>query len=239
MITSVVLTDKHKINLDRYNKFMLGENKISIKDVPFVRYRFDKYNEEDIQYIKDMKKIFIYSSHMIEILLGEDTTDVINAIDNNLPYTIRFVYIPIDDGDISNGIKDSKLEQLNNISELFIDRLMIKDIGSKLDAITANRIKKQFADVINTDAGDIGVCSSPLSFTGDNACLTALRARELSAEYAEHDEVALPTANHECMNTCGCIRYAVISEDTPIMEGGQKESSVKSSKRSVRGIPKW
>lgn len=213
MVTSIVLTGTHTIGTDTYGKFMVQDTKVSIKEVPFVRYRFTEYNDKELEYIKSMKNKFKYSSHMVEITLGEDTRDIIERLEQ-ISNLIKFVYIPVDDTDVLEGLREEKFDLLANISDKSFDRLMLKDKSSTLDVVAATRIKKELLSVIKLgNIDDIGVCSSPLSFDGKNACLTALKARELSAEYAETDEVALPSANHECMNCCGCIRYYVFNGD--------------------------
>ena len=47
-------------------------------------------------------------------------------------------------------------------------------------------------------------------------------------KYSAVADVALPTANHQCMNCCGCIRYIVIDSDTvaPI-ETASKQKATK------------
>lgn len=265
MITSIVLTDTHNVGLDSHGKFVIGikdavdENKtkdvkVSIKDVPFVRYRFNSYSNEEIEYIKSMKEKFKYSSHMAEITIGEDTSDVIRKLDE-IDNIIKFVYVPVNDEHVLNGLDEKTLELIGRASEEFYDRIMLKDCSTTLHSVAASRIKKQIIEVDEVDINDtdeIGICSSPLSFDGKNACLTAVKARELSAEYAENDEVALPSANHECMSCCGCIRYFVIDKDIEVKEvskgkGGtsKKKSSTEgksksnSKKSKVKGFCKW
>ena len=41
MITSIVLTGEYSIGIDKNDRFQVGDKKISLKEVPFVRYRFD------------------------------------------------------------------------------------------------------------------------------------------------------------------------------------------------------
>ena len=245
MNTSIVLTDKHSIGVDSNGKFMVKDAKVSIKEVPFVRYRFSEYNDDDLRYIETMKRKFNYSSHMVEITLGENTKAVIDKI-SQIENIIKFVYVPIDDEDVLNGLGEEKLALLENIADEFFDRLMLKDKSNNLDAIGSIRLKKQLGEIFDMDYSDIGVCSSPLSFDGKNACLTAVKARELSAEYAENDEVALPSANHECMNTCGCIRYHVFENSVaePSTKKGKdapkEENKTKKTKETKqKGFAKW
>ena len=241
MITSIVLTGKHVIELDAYNKFKHGKNRTSIKEVPFIRYRFDRYGQDEIEYIRDMKEKWIYSSHLVEIHLDEDTEQVIEDLDK-VDNLIKYVYMEIDDSDIDNGLSDEKIRRLESIAYQYIDRFMLKDKSTKLDIMRANELKSEIASILDIDEWDVGICQSPLSFGDGNACLTALKARELSAEYAENDEAALPTANHQSMKTCGCIRYITIDSDIKIE---RKKSTANKGKKKAkrraksRGIPMW
>lgn len=246
MNTSIVLTDTHTIGVDSYGKFMVQDIKVSIKEVPFVRYRFLEYNEKDMEYIKMMKKKFNYSSHMAEININEDTADIIKRLES-IDNLIKFVYVAVDDNEVDEGFSEEKLELVEKLEDSFYDRLMLKDESNSLHAVAATRLKKQLSDIVtDIELADIGVCSSPLSFDGKNACLTAVKARELSAEYAENDEVALPSANHECMSCCGCIRYHVFTGNVaaPISKSGNSSGEPKTKSKSTtpskpKGIIKW
>lgn len=212
MIISIALSDKHKIGLDNHDRFLVDDTKVSIKEVPFVRYKFKQYGDAEIAYIKQMKNIFKHSAHMVEIELSGDTSYVLHKIEENIDNIIRFIYVPINDSHVTDGLDEQTEELLEAIEDCDYDRIMIKDESQTLYSLAASRLKKQIADATDFSVKEIGICNSPLSFHGD-ACLTAVKARELSAEYAENDEVALPSANHENMNTCGCIRYHLFTSD--------------------------
>ncbi len=231
MIISIALTDKHNIGLDSYDRFLVGEEKVSIKEVPFVRYRFENYGEAEIDYIKRMKDIFKHSSHMVEITLDGNTAELLDKLEDDIESIIRFVYVPIDDTTVTNGFTAETEELLDSIADSDFDRIMIKDNSKTLYSVIAERLKKEISEITDHPIRDVGICQSPLSFHG-NACLTAVKARELSAEYAENDEVALPSANHENMNTCGCIRYHLFTSDVaaPISARQAKNGDKKDSK---------
>lgn len=212
MITSIALKDTYNIGIDASGKFLLGETAVSIKDVPFVRYRFRSFGGEQLDYIEKLMTKFKYSSHMLELELAKDTAEVLNNIENRMENVIRYVYVSVEDRHVLEGFDAETLEMLEGIDDSDYDRLMLKDNSDTLHGEAAARLKKEIVEVLGIDIREIGVCSSPLSFSGE-ACLTAVKARELSAEYAENDEVALPSANHECMNCCGCIRYSVVDAD--------------------------
>lgn len=247
MISSICLTGRYNIVPDGHGKFTVNDNKLSLKEVPFVRYRFDRYNEKDIEYINKMKELFKYSSHLVELTINENIDKELELVDG-IENIIKYLYIPVDNEDVLNGISDSKLELIEKATDVYIDRVMLKDNSTNLDVVASIRLKKDmsayFDDIANYN--DIGVCQSPLSFDGNNACLTAVRARELSAEYAENDMIALPSSNHECMNTCGCIRYIKIENDivsSKTTSKQPKKDTIKDKKPSVKkktkGILKW
>ena len=137
-------------------------------------------------------------------------------------------------------------------SGVVIDRIMLKDNTITMDTLASIRMKKNVYELFGEqleggkDYKDIGICQSPLSFSDGNACLTAIRARELSAKYSNDEELALPSANHECMNTCGCIRYMVIDKDIKndnikVVPKEKKTSNNtnKPSKKKVKGMVMW
>lgn len=246
MVTSIVLTGTHKVGIDTHGKFMVDKVKVSIKDVPFVRYRFNEFNSNEYEYIEEMKKKFSYSAHMAEINLNKDTKEVINTI-REMKNIVTYVYMDIEDTDVLEGISEEKLNLLIQLNGVEFDRLMLRDKSTTLDMVAATRIRKQLGSLFGVDTNDIGICSSPLSFDGTSACLTAVKARELSAKYCETTEAALPSSNHECMNCCGCIRYYVFDGDVamPVSSktGGSKNTKKDATntvkKAPAKSITKW
>lgn len=212
MVTSIVLTGEHKIELDKHERFIVDGAKINIKEVPFVRYRFNEYTDTSISYIQKMQRLFKYSAHLAEVTAAEGAREIIDNLYNNIPKLIIYLYVEITDKEVKNGLDESQLTLISNCYNDSIVRVMLKDKSSSLYVIPANRIKKQLGVALGINPMEIGICSSPLSFNGE-ACLTAVRARQLAAIYSDNDEAALPSANHECMNSCGCIKYVVISSN--------------------------
>ena len=235
MVTSIVLTGRHTLNINSFNKLKAGDNIISIeKDIPFVRYRFGVYNDEDFQYIISTMDKLKYSTHLIEINLDTNTVTNLEWIKNNIANIARFIYIDVTDEDVaSGGLTTDTLNLLMGIVQYNVDRVMLKDKSTKLDIVTAKKIIDALSKQTGIKRDNFGVCSSPLSF-GGMCCLTAVRAREIMAVYSLIADVALPTANHQCMNRCGCIRYIVIDSDTDIISeskaNAKKESKSKQSK---------
>lgn len=235
MVTSIVLTGRHTLNINSFNKLKAGDNIISIeKDIPFVRYRFGVYTDADFQYIISTMDKLKYSTHLIELNLDTNTVTNLEWIKNNIANIARFIYIDVTDEDVARGgLTTDTLNLLMGIVQYNVDRVMLKDKSTKLDIVTAKKIIDALSKQTGIKRDNFGICSSPLSF-GDMCCLTAVRAREIMAVYSLIADVALPTANHQCMNRCGCIRYIVIDSDTDIISeskaNAKKESKSKQSK---------
>lgn len=230
MVTSLVFTGHHNIGIEN-EKFMLNGDKNSIKDVPFVRYRFETYNQGDVEFIKHQQVKFKYSTHLSEIPLTEQTAQQIELITSQVESIAIFVYVPITDVEVENGLSADIISNLNSIKSSIYDRIMLKDKSNSMYLVSANNLKKQIAQILMLKESDIGICGSPLSF-GTEPCLTAIKARELISMYSLSDECAIPSANHQCMNTCGCIRYFVVSSDIPAPVSKKKSSASHSSKGS-------
>lgn len=215
MISSIVVTKCCKIGMNTKQKIKVDNTLFSIeKDIPFIRYRLGKYGEAEVEYIKRMMEQFKYSTHLVELEITENLPDEIRLLEGiNLA---KYLYTDITNDDVLEGnLKPAIREILHKIDLNTIDRLMFKDKSSILDLVNTRKIgkilKDEFRHTLFSES-NIGVCSSPLSF-GELACLTAVKARELMSRYSDIADVALPSANHQCMNCCGCIRYMIIDKD--------------------------
>jgi len=229
MITSLVLTGKHNIGMNSQKKIMVGDNILSIeKEIPFIRYRFDTYDQSAFDYIDETIKKFAMSTHLIEINLDANAASVLNYVNTKFNMA-KYIYIDITDADVEKGeLSAEVLNQIAFVKDLGVDRYMFRDKSKTLDLVHVKAFIKQIKAMYNIESSLFGVCSSPLSF-GDMACLTAVKARELMSIYSTVADVALPSANHQCMNCCGCIRYIVVDNDTQApAKGGTKKTKVKS-----------
>ena len=243
MVTSIVLTGKYNIGISSSNKILTPDGiTINLKDIPFVRYRFDSYGPEEIAFIQENKKKFP-CVHIVEVMLDGNTKNVLDTISDMDEMIGKIVYVPVYNEDVSTGISQNMLELVQSIKDCDFDRLMIKDKSDTLYALTINRIKKQIASVSGFKENDIGVCGGPGCFANGQACLTAVRAREMLAQYSERDDIVVPSSNHEgkmdsaddlesCTNHCGCIRYHVYTSnmDAPISESKGKKGKANKSK---------
>ena len=230
MISSLVVTGTYNIGRNSSNKICVEDNIMSIdKDIPFVRYRFSEYNDNSFEYIKKSIEIFNRSTHLAEVNLDNNTVAIINKLrENNMAV---FVFVDITDADIANGAFNPYVvgaAEALKTSGVHVDRFMIRDKTTSLDTVTAEKFIKQLMNMTGMQKKDFGICSSPLSF-GNYACLTAVKARELMSQYSTPADVALPSANHQNMNTCGCIRYFVINNDLMAPSDGKAKRAAKKS----------
>lgn len=241
MIQSLKLRNMYEINVNANGKFVYDEVKMDIKDVPFIRFRLDKYTAEAIGYIKGLNEIFKYSTMLIELDANSLSEDDVNAVKDLDDTCAIFLYIDIHEENlkkltVSENIEETCIEHA--IETLNVDRVCLVDKTDTLNAVIAADLIESVAEELFTDAESISICSSPLSCTG-MACLTAVKARELMAEYSTVDDVPLPTANHE-KSCCGCIQYLEIEHNTDrVIEkstGGKREP--KEKKESSEKKPK-
>ena len=219
MIASIVVTGTHNIGMSSSKKINAGDTVLSAeKEIPFVRYRFNKYTDTEYTYIKSMMQKFNLSTHLAEVNLSSETPSIIERLHNEIGNIAKYVYIDITDEIVEQKSIGAELENqfvaiAPYVRTQVVDRVMLRDKSRTLDTITVKALMKRLSTLAGVKDTSFGVCSSPLSFS-DWACLTAVKARELMSKYSTIADVALPSANHQCMNCCGCIRYFVIDSDT-------------------------
>lgn len=224
-------------------KIKIDNNVLSVeKDIPFIRYRFNQYTDAEYNYIVSSMKQFCFSTHLAEIMLSDNTASTIKYLAENIKNIAKYVYVDVTDDEVINGhLSTDKMSMLDSIIGLKVDRIMLKDKSTKLDTITAKKIIKELSNRLSLSENTFGVCSSPLSFS-EWACLTAVKARELMSIYSTIADVALPSANHQCMNCCGCIRYMTVSTDTEAPSDGKvrvaKEKTGTETKATKANKPK-
>lgn len=238
MITSLMLKEKFDIEVDSNGNFYYREElgakgtKLKISDIPFVRYRFKTFNDEELAYIDKMKSIFINSIHLVEIKLNDRITEEFNRVRDRFDNVAIYVYMEINNENV--GIEEFNENQLNQLNKLkavtdTLDRFILKDKSDTLYTVAANKLKSTASKLLNIEENMIGICSSPVSFVDNNKCLSALQARELASLYAENDTFALPTSNHECMNCGGCIRYKIVNNNLELPKKSKEKNSKGSS----------
>ena len=214
MITSIVVTGEYNIGMNSNKKICIDGNTLSVeKDIPFIRYRLDNYTESTLSYIEKTMAQFSLSTHLAEIKLDSNSFNVLTMLSNKFSNLAKYIYVDITEEEVLNKLlSEDKVLLLSQLTSFKIDRLMLKDKSTSLDTVTARAIIKQLSSRLGYQENNIGVCSSPLSFS-ELACLTAVKARELMSIYSSVADVALPSANHQCMNCCGCIRYMTVNSD--------------------------
>ena len=79
MVTSLVLTGTYNIGISNDKIKTPDGVTINLKDVPFIRYRFSKYGDTEIDFIKQNMQKF-NCLHIAEITVDEDTIDTIEAV---------------------------------------------------------------------------------------------------------------------------------------------------------------
>lgn len=235
MITSIVVTGTHKIGMNSNKKIKVDDQILSVeKDIPFIRYRFNQYTETEYEYIVNSMKQFCFSTHLAEVLLSENTAATISYLAGTIKNIAKYVYVDITDDEVVAGqISADKVALLDTLRGLDIDRIMLRDKTTKLDTITAKRFIKELSKRLGFAENTFGVCSSPLSFS-EWACLTAVKARELMSIYSTIADVALPSANHQCMNCCGCIRYMTVSADTEVPADGKVKAAKEKTEKATK-----
>ncbi len=234
MISNLVLTGTYNIGITN-EKMMLNGNKNDIKDIPFIRYRFEDYADDKLDYIKSMQSKFKYSAHLAEVYVKEGFIEEVKNLKEKLNNIIVFLYIPITNEDVTaDGISENTENLLYDLvdANLDVDRVMLKDLSSSLFTVVANKMKKRITEILGCQISDVGICCSPLSVFDGNACLTAMKARELSAIYNDNP-VAVPSEKHECKNDhgCCCIRHFIVNSDiaAPVIKVGNTGGSEKKS----------
>jgi len=217
----------HSIGITN-NKIEVGENLLDIKkEIPFLRYALGEITDDKLSYIKSMQEKFSASTHLIEITAEENPNiaETVNKVRTTLDRIAVYAYFNITDDNVASGsLAFTMVEAIKSLKATNVDRIMFKDKTTTLDTVTSQNLIKQAAKESGFAVSMFGICSSPLSF-GESACLTAIKARELMSKYSSIADVALPSANHQCMNCCGCIRYIEVTEDIAAPPEKEKKQS--------------
>lgn len=227
MVTSIVLTGMYDIGISANNKIKTPDGTvIDLKDVPFVRYRFEKYGEEELKFIANNKKKF-KCVHLVEIDIAEDTPAVIDKLNEISKNIAVMLYVDVTDQVVvDKTFSDEMIEWMENAADCTFERINLRDKSTSMFNSDLDILKKETAQIMGVRPKEVGVCGGPLCFMDGNACITAVKAREILANYSDTDDVVVPSANHEakiganesemnfCLNKCGCIRYHVFNCDT-------------------------
>lgn len=239
MIVSLVFENTYKLRINANRMIKVDDHNLNVdKDIPIVRYRFAEYTDKEVEYITAMMSELGRATHLAEIVLNEHTVENIEK----LPTMAKFVYSEITEEEVQNAsLSSEKLELFRGLKAISgkIDRIMLKDKSKTLDTVTYSKISGAIVRILGISPDSVGICSSPLSFD-ENCCLSAVRAREIMTKYSSVADVALPSANHQCMNCCGCIRYLVVPSDTEMVSVGskKKKGTTEKSTEDTKDKPK-
>jgi hypothetical protein len=235
MVVSLEFKSRHSVGVNTNEKYKLikgdKETVESIKNIPMVIYNgfFDR------EFIIENIDKFKYSCHVL-MLDYDDINDDIILEANKIGVGV-IVRVPV----LQEGEEIKLCVMYKSLDWSRVDRVVVLDKTSTMQITHLNDIKNELSKVTGHSKNDIGVCGSPFSF-GESACLCAVWARRIMAKYISNTEVALPSANHEDMEECGCIRKIVITSDidAPVVKSASSNGGSASNKESkpkvVRGV---
>lgn len=247
MITSLKLKGKHNVGMNTSGCINVDDTKVALKEIPFVRYDFEQYGVEECEYIKKSMEKFNLSTHLIQYKayngrLPEDLQATMEIKDK----VAKYLYFTLNQEEMQMGkVSDSQVGVAMMVKQsVAFDRYMIIDNTRDMSLVVAKQIIKSLAKQLGVRETSIGICNSPLCMNDNLACLTAVTAREIAAIYSTNDIVATPSANHQCMNCCGCMRFYEITSDieapadTKTKSSGDKKEKTDKEPRQASSTPK-
>lgn len=226
MTSSIVLTERIKVEFDKkgkfnYTDFDLNETYTFERgEIPFVRYRFIKYGMAEIAYIKESLKKFNHSAHLAEVCLSETSVKEIELL-SSLEEVAIYIYIDLHkDNILAKNLDETTKKLLEPIKKRCLDkveRVMLKDKDNMLHMLVTRPIIKNISVYLGLNENKIGFCSCAFSIDG-LCCLTAERARDIAARYSNNNNFAIATnavegKNMEYQHGCCCIKHIIISHD--------------------------
>lgn len=267
--SKVVPNSKGKLTLKTGQLDENGEPvaiKTAITEIPSVTYAFGNATTEEYLrgpveggpcpyevYVRQAMKKFPHSLHVVHFNCD---SQIVHALMNSdcrwLMEVAVVLHVRVDDSEVANAeIREStlyelgrlKAERTNNVADrqpllYYIDKIMIHDNSRSMWTVQAERFKKQLKMFFENPQLNVGICGSPLS-RGEDSCLSARQDREWAAIYVTNPVVALPSANHQNMERCGCIRdYIIRGFDVITPEAGSgKKSSGGAKKPKAPKVP--
>ena len=222
MVTGIEFVKPVNVSVNSNGKFYLDHaetNAESIKSIPVVVYS----NLVNLEFIRQNITKFKLSCHVV-LVDHTNITEELREELNKMGVAV-VVRVPLEDCSLAETLTKS------NVNYFLCDRVVLLDRKLNTSPFEITAFKEELAQLVNVPSLDIGVCGSPFSF-GENACLNAIWCRRLMAKYTSNTEVALPSANHESMECCGCIRRIIIDTDRKAPEvklrGFQKKEKTES-----------
>ena len=235
MLANLMVTGKYNIGIKK-DKVTVGDETVSIKEIPFIRYRLGSYGEEEIQYIKKMKSKFDASLPLVEFELKDDSVTEISLFDEE-DDMVKYLRVEItNENTKANTLGDWIITKLGEVADsgIPIDSVVLVDKSDDMKMTHIIKFREEIKQIMTT-LDDVSVCNSPFSF-GEEACLTAIKARRLLAYYSEKDECAIPSSRHECMECC--VSHLEVSSDisvtTPEKDKIKSKKDNSNSKEKVK-----
>lgn len=238
MIKSLVLKGKYSIDVDQYERIEVDGKKLSLKDIPYVRYVFDCYDDDTIEYIKNSIKKFKYSVHIADVTFGVDAKNTVaklNEVFNTENMELfTMLIIPVTDEMVAGEITDAAtLDMLTDLSDEDITRYVLRDNPNNIKIMSVlelSNLKKLIIRTTGCKESDISICGS--QFSKQFGCLRASFVRELQTYKSEDIEVPLVPEGHEGNGDyCGCTRYSLVTSDIKVT---MSETTVKEKKSSEK-----
>ena len=147
MITNLLITGEHKIKLGKSQKLAFGDSKVSVKEIPLVRFRPSEITENTVDYFYELKEKFKYSCHILELEVSEYTLNVLKVLADKEDFNIVFLFVPVTDKELEVGIQEDVLDLVNKCIDTYdIERLIIKDNTSMMHSIQYNELKSQITN---------------------------------------------------------------------------------------------
>lgn len=204
-------------------RFVLGEETVKTKEVPFVRYHFpnkvwDSLKEPEClidftKYLIEKAKQFNYSCHMVECPLERvDELLMWLASEPNYDWTKQFVFFVrarLDAEVDYNAIRQA----YQKMSGYSVEGIIMEDKSMVLTLRELQEVLKKVAKTCGIAEHQVRLCGSAFCYGSESSCLTAIYARELMAKKLLPDDAPTPSANNQDMTHCSCISYVNIEED--------------------------
>ena len=232
----------YDVGVDSFARTEINDKKLSIKDIPYLRYKFinGAINEEQIEYIRKSQEKFPHSVHIIDVKLDEYAKGTIDTITEKFGTykngkVAILLDIPVKAGDIAsemlNDEKKSLIEQ--NISESVYRYILCDEDMEIVDNMRLDGILGWIIKTLKIKADRIGLCNAPIMASSSKygihnlkGTLPASVVRDLQLYVNTDFEVPLVTEGHESRdNLSGCTAYYevndnIVSHETRKVPGG-------------------
>lgn len=212
MISSLRITGKYNIGVSANDTIMMGDNEVSLKDIPIVRFKLGSYGAEEVEYIRSTLSKFRYSSGIIEV------NDDARLFEMEYVSSLKDIagilyYVSVTDEIYRSNMFNASDKLLRAIKEDNFEKVILVDNTTCLDIIGADALIKRVAKALGIGTDRIGMCESPMCLAAGVCCISAVDARDIASKYNFNTEVAIHSANHQSMDTCSCVRHFTVKGD--------------------------